>query len=62
MNAAWPFLLEVFGGRQSARSLHFIWATLLVAFSLIHISMVVLVGPFNEIRLMGRYRLPEDRR
>ena len=26
MNAAWPWLVDLFGGRQSARSLHFIAA------------------------------------
>ncbi|HEV7233679.1 MAG TPA: cytochrome b/b6 domain-containing protein, partial [Sphingorhabdus sp.] len=30
MNAAWPWLLDIFGGRQSARSLHFICAFALV--------------------------------
>ena len=28
MDAAWPWLLEVFGGRQSARSIHFVTAGL----------------------------------
>ncbi|MBP0615774.1 cytochrome b/b6 domain-containing protein [Jiella mangrovi] len=62
MNAAWPFLLEIFGGRQSARSIHFIAATLLVLFILVHVAMVVLAGPINEIRSMitGRYRLPKE--
>lgn len=63
MNAAWPWLLDLFGGRQSARSIHFIAAFALVAFFLIHILMVVLAGPINELRSMitGRYRVPEDR-
>jgi len=63
MNAAWPWLVELFGGRQSARSIHFIVAWLLVAFFLVHILMVVLAGPFNEVRSMitGRYRLPKAR-
>ncbi|MBL0925714.1 MAG: cytochrome b/b6 domain-containing protein [Sphingomonadaceae bacterium] len=60
MNAAWPILLDIFGGRQSARSLHFIAAFLLVAFFLVHMAMVVLAGPINEVRSMitGKYRLP----
>ena len=60
MNAAWPWLLELFGGRQSARSLHFIVAFLLVAFFLVHIAMVILAGPINEVRSMitGKYKLP----
>ncbi|MBV1916949.1 MAG: cytochrome b/b6 domain-containing protein, partial [Sphingomonadaceae bacterium] len=45
---AWaPIVTEAFGGRQSARSIHFIVAFALVAFFLIHIAMVLLAGPFN---------------
>ena len=60
MNAAWPWLLDVFGGRQSARSIHFVCAMLLAAFILVHLVMVVLAGPINEIRSMvtGWYRVP----
>ncbi|WP_062013786.1 cytochrome b/b6 domain-containing protein [Aureimonas sp. AU4] len=62
MNAAWPWLLDLFGGRQSARSIHFIAATLVVLFILVHVAMVVLAGPVNELRSMitGRYRLPKE--
>ena len=60
MNAAWPWLLDIFGGRQSARSIHFIAAFALLAFFVVHIAMVLLAGPINEVRSMitGRYRLP----
>ena len=63
MDAPWGLLLDVFGGRQSARSIHFICAWSLVAFFIVHILMVILAGPINEIRSMitGRYRLPEER-
>ncbi|MDV5824084.1 cytochrome b/b6 domain-containing protein [Sphingobium naphthae] len=63
MNAAWPWLVDLFGGRQSARSLHFIAAFALAAFFLVHILMVLLAGPLNEIRAMitGRYRVPQDK-
>jgi thiosulfate reductase cytochrome b subunit len=63
MNAAWPWLLDLFGGRQSARSLHFIAAFALIAFFIVHIIMVLLAGPLNEIRAMitGNYRLPVRR-
>lgn len=63
MNAAWPWLPDLFGGRQSARSIHFIVAWLLVAFFVVHIVMVLLAGPLNEVRSMitGRYRLPQSR-
>lgn len=62
MNAAWPWLLDVFGGRQSARSIHFLTAFALVAFFLVHIAMVLLAGPVNELRSMitGWFRLPPE--
>ncbi|MDP9412598.1 MAG: cytochrome b/b6 domain-containing protein [Pseudomonadota bacterium] len=62
MNAAWPWLLDLFGGRQSARSIHFIAAMLILAFIIVHLVMVVLAGPINEVRSMitGRYRLPRE--
>ncbi len=63
LNAGFPWLLELLGGRASARSLHFIATFGLVAFFFIHIIMVVLAGPINEIRSMitGWYRLPRDK-
>lgn len=63
MDAAWPWLLVVFDGRQSARSIHFIFATLFVLFVVVHLLMVILAGPINEVRSMitGRYRLPEEK-
>lgn len=61
---AWlPLATQIFGGRQSARSVHFICAFLLVLFFLVHVVMVLLAGPFNEVRSMisGRYRLPPEK-
>jgi len=62
MDAAWPWLVELFGGRQSARSIHFICAALLLAFIIVHLAMVLLAGPINEIGSMitGRFRVPPD--
>jgi thiosulfate reductase cytochrome b subunit len=59
MNAVLPWLPEVFGGRQTARTIHFITMALLVAFFVVHMAMIVLAGPLNEIRsiITGRYRL-----
>ena len=61
LDAAWPWLVDLFGGRQSARSIHFLAAGGLVLFFLVHIIMVVLAGPINEVRSMltGWYRLPQ---
>jgi thiosulfate reductase cytochrome b subunit len=63
MDAAWPWLLDLFGGRQSARSIHLICAGLLLGFILVHLIMVLLAGPINEVGSMitGRFRVPPDR-
>lgn len=63
MDAAWPWLTALWGGRQSARSVHFIAAFGLVAFTVIHVAMVLLAGPANELRAMitGWYRLPREK-
>lgn len=63
MDAAWPWLIEIFGGRQSARSIHFIAATLIVAFIVVHLTLVILAGPVGGVMSMitGRWRLPEER-
>ena len=60
MDAAWPWLLEIFGGRQSARSIHFIAATGLVLFIIAHLALVILAGVWNEVRSMitGRWAVP----
>ncbi|MGB3722143.1 MAG: cytochrome b/b6 domain-containing protein [Pacificimonas sp.] len=62
MNAAWPWLLDIFGGRQSARSFHFIAAFLLIGFIALHVGLVLLSGPWNQIRSMvtGRFRYPKE--
>ena len=59
MNAAWPAIIEATGGRASARSLHWIFANLVLAFIIVHLLMVLLAGPFNEIRSMitGKFRV-----
>jgi thiosulfate reductase cytochrome b subunit len=56
-----PSLVDVFGGRQSARTIHFMTATLLVLFVLVHVAMVVLSGTWNNMRSMitGRYAIRE---
>ena len=63
MDAGWGWLLDLFGGRQSARSIHFITMIALIGFFFVHIAMVVLAGPINELRSMlsGYYKLPGKR-
>lgn len=52
MDAAWPWLTELFGGRQSARSVHFIAAGLIVLFVVVHVALVLVSGVFNNMRGM----------
>lgn len=57
-NAGAPWLLDLFGGRASARSLHFIGMIALTAFVVVHLVLVMLAGPWREVRgmLTGRFR------
>ena len=59
LDSAFHVLLDVFGGRSSARSLHFICASLLVAFVVVHVVMVLVSGVWNNLRSMvtGRYAI-----
>ena len=63
MNASWPWLLDIFGGRASARSIHFILCWSLFGFVVVHLIMVVLAGAKNEVMSMitGHFRLPPPR-
>jgi thiosulfate reductase cytochrome b subunit len=58
-NAATPWLVDFFGGRQSARTIHFLTAFTIVGFILLHLVMVVASGTWNNIRSMitGRYAI-----
>jgi thiosulfate reductase cytochrome b subunit len=64
MDAAWPWLTELFGGRQTARTIHFFTMVALVLFFVVHIIMVVLAGPINQLRSMitGYYRTSVEHR
>jgi thiosulfate reductase cytochrome b subunit len=59
LNAIIPGWVDLLGGRQSARTLHFIVIWLLVAFVLIHVFEVIVSGFWNHMRSMvtGRYRV-----
>lgn len=58
-NAMMPWLPEILGGRQTARTIHFVAMLLLVGFFVIHMLMIVAAGPFNELRsiITGWYRV-----
>lgn len=61
MDAAWPWLLDLFGGRQSARSIHFLSMAAIAGFTIVHLVLVILAGAINETRSMitGEWRAPE---
>ena len=52
MDASWSWLSQVFGGRQSARSIHFIAAWLLFAFFVLHVVLVLLNRPVKNVEEM----------
>lgn len=51
-NAVGGVLLDLMGGRQSARTLHFISAALIVGFIVIHVGLVIWTGFLNNMRAM----------
>jgi thiosulfate reductase cytochrome b subunit len=58
-DSLWPGWVDLFGGRQSARTLHFIAALLIVLFTLVHVFEVLVSGLWNNLRSMitGRYEV-----
>lgn len=46
------WLVDLLGGRQSARSLHFIFAAMTVAFFILHVLLVLATGPIGQLRGM----------
>ncbi len=63
LDTAFPFLLDIFGGRQTARSVHFIAASGIVLFVFVHVALVLLSGFFNNMRSMtsGWYDIGQER-
>jgi len=62
LNALLPWLVDLFGGRQTARTIHFICATLIVLFVIVHVLLVILSGVWNNIRSMitGNYSIDSE--
>lgn len=52
LDAGLHFLTPLLGGRQSARTLHFLGAALLMLFLVTHLAAVLLAGPVREMRSM----------
>lgn len=59
LDAVLPGWVDVLGGRQSGRTIHFVVAWMLVAFALIHVFEVIVSGFWNHLRSMitGRFRI-----
>ncbi|HJT22271.1 MAG TPA: cytochrome b/b6 domain-containing protein [Nitrospira sp.] len=52
IDAAFPWLLSLFGGRQAARTIHFLACFSFVGFIVVHLLQVILTGLFNNLRSM----------
>lgn len=52
IDAAFPILLDFFGGRQSARTIHFLACFAFIGFIVIHLTMVATTGLRNNLRSM----------
>jgi thiosulfate reductase cytochrome b subunit len=63
IDSAVPQLLTLFGGRQTARLIHFVTASGLVLFVIVHLVMVLVSGVWNNLRSMitGWYDLGNPR-
>jgi thiosulfate reductase cytochrome b subunit len=51
-NAAFPLVVNSFGGRQSARTIHFFISAFLLLFLIVHVAMIVLAGFTTRMRAM----------
>jgi thiosulfate reductase cytochrome b subunit len=52
MDASWPWLDQLWGGRQSARSVHFLAMSGIAGFLALHLVLVLLSGPIRQIGAM----------
>ena len=52
VSAAYPPLLDLFGGSQSARTIHFFAFSALLLFLAVHVTMVLLTGFRRQMRAM----------
>jgi thiosulfate reductase cytochrome b subunit len=62
VDAAVPVLVILFGGRQSARTIHFLACFSFIGFILMHVLQVLLTGPVNNLRSMlsGWFRIEQE--
>ena len=64
MDSVLGWMVDLVGGRQSARTWHFIIAFAFIAFIAVHLFMVLATGPINQVRAMltGNYRIHDEPR
>ena len=60
-DSAFPWAVNIWGGRQSARTLHFFISAALLLFLLVHVIMVAVSGFGSRMRAMISGRLVEPR-
>lgn len=58
--SAFPGAMSVFGGHQSARTLHFLATIALTAFTVVHVVMVIRAGFAGRMRAMITGRAPGE--
>ena len=58
MDSVLGWMVDLVGGRQSARTWHFVFCFAFIAFIAVHLFMVLVTGPLNQLRGMitGNYR------
>jgi thiosulfate reductase cytochrome b subunit len=60
-DSAVPAAVNLLGGRQSARTLHFFVSNLLVLFLIVHLTMIALAGFWSRTRAMITGRAPASK-
>ncbi len=62
LDALYPGWVDVFFGRQSIRTIHFVVAWTLMLFVVVHVFMVIISGVWNNLRSMitGYYRIESE--
>jgi len=59
VTSVFPILATAVGGHQSARTLHFVFVSLLVLFLLVHVLMIWLAGFWSNVRAMITGYIPQ---
>jgi thiosulfate reductase cytochrome b subunit len=62
LDALYPGWVDIFFGRQSVRTIHFVGASALVLFVIVHVFEVIVSGFWNNLRSMitGYYRIESE--